>query len=736
MKAPLLTCALLATLSLPSLAAKPLPTAAAAQRIDALLADGWKKNGLEGNAIVDDSVFVRRAYLTVIGRIPTVAETRRFLTWQAPDKREKLIDELLDSEGYVQHFFNYWADILRAKSTGIGGNSAAEAYLDYIRESLRDNKPFDQMARELVTAEGECFDNKAVGYYLRDSGMPLDNLSNTTRIFIGTQLECAQCHNHPFDRWTQMEFFQLAAFTHNMAGGSYSSDSINDAQAAMRKDKSLDKNAQDLIRKAITEATRPLRASRVTQRNSSLRLPHDYNYTDAKPKDVVKPAVLFGEMAKPAPAAKASTDKKAKVEAPPAIDQFAQWLTSPENPRFTRVIANRMWKQVFGLALIEPLDALTDSTVPSNPALMEFLEGQMVAQKYDMKAFLRTLLKTKAFQRASTPEDIQPGMPYYFPGPVFRRMTAEQIWDSMVTLVNAEPDEPNWTLRERERQDFEKRARLSDLLEVTEPELIMKASREVAKHMTQQNKEFDQLRVELDKARANKDSKRINDIQRTLGTSQRVLRETVSRAFYNAARKSGNKEVKNVLESVCEDGDMEMAMMSMMDGSRVSATDRDFSDEEMAEIKHSAADLGIAEGKSFDSYLKYRRSLHQKWCRASELPSPAPRGHFLREFGQSDRDIIENASQEASVPQVLAIMNSALTQELSGGWSAINTELQRAKTPEEKVQALYMALYSRAPSDAEAKALLTRLGDRAKDATVWQDLILAGLATQQFLFVE
>ena len=130
-----------------SLRAAQHDTAASTKKIDALLAQSWQKHKITPNPLVDDATFLRRVYLTVVGRIPTLDEARAFYASQMPDKRAKLIDSLLASEGYVQNFFNYWADVLRAQSVGVGGSTTAQNYLNYIRESLRSNMPWDQMAR-------------------------------------------------------------------------------------------------------------------------------------------------------------------------------------------------------------------------------------------------------------------------------------------------------------------------------------------------------------------------------------------------------------------------------------------------------------------------------------------------------------------------------------------------------------------------------------------------------------
>ena len=707
-------------------AAKPkIDTARAAARIDAALARHWKAEKITPNEKISEEGFVRRAYLTVVGRIPTHDEAQRFLTWQAPDKNARLIDQLLASDGYVQHFTNYWADILRAKSTGIGGNTTAQAYLDFIRDSLRRNKPYNQFVKELVTATGECYDNGAVGYYMRDQGMALDNLSNTVRIFLGTRLECAQCHDHPFDKWTQMEFYEMAAFTHNMTGTSYSSDALTAMQKAVKADKSIDKESQDLIRKAVSEATRPLRSTRVVERSNSMKLPHDYKYTNAKPKDVVPASVMFG---KPVELKKGDDP----------ILEFGKWLTGPENPRFASVIVNRLWKQTFGLALIEPFDELMDNSVAVVPELQTLLEKQMIDSGYDMKAFLRVLLNTDLFTRASTKADLEPGTPYHFPGPVFRRMSAEQIWDSLVTLVSTQPDQPNWTLRETERRNRENRKLLDQILDATSPDLLKSASLKVADHMREQNKEFDRLREELDEARAQKDDARAKEIQRTLGSSQTVLRKTVSKSFFEAAKNSGDPEVTKLMAEACQEGDdMDMAMMNLMQDTRASYNDIEFDKATRAAIDAELKQLKITDPKARASYEKYRKGLHQTWCRASELVSPAPPGHFLREFGQSDRDVIENANYEASVPQALTIMNSSTTAQVVHPWSALSLTLGRQANTADKIDALFMTLFTRKATKDEKTAILLSLDDAGPDSkTFWEDLTLASLSTQQFLFIR
>ena len=703
--------------------ASAVDVSAQTKQIDALVLQGLAKQKLQPNKAVSDDVFVRRIYLDITGRIPTAEEVRQFMDSKSSNKRADLIDRLLASDGYVYHFYNYWADVLRAQTNGIGDSTSSQAFLNFIRDSLRTNKHYDQFVREMVACENTVFKTGAVGYYMRDRGMPLDNLSNTTRVFLGTRMECAQCHNHPFDKWTQMDFYKMAAFSHTMTATNYRSKNHEAVQKLIREDKSLEPETRDMMRRALTEAFRPLQSTEVFQAKSSLRLPHDYKYQDAKPKDAVQVAVMFG---KPVTLTKESNP----------IQEYAKWMTSPDNPRFTTVIVNRLWKKALGLALIEPLDELTDSSTPSNPELQKYLERQMIALKYDMKAFLRLVFNSKAYQRESTKTELQPGTPYYFQGPVFRRMSAEQIWDSFVTLISLEPDQRNWTLRERERKELENRSNLALLLDSTEAPLLYEASKAVAVAMKEQNKGFDQLRKDLDIARAKDDKETIKEIQRKLNDSQRILRETISKCFYDAAKKSTNLATLANLKKFSSGGPMEMTMMNLMGDVRVDYREMDMPGMSGDRMKADAAVLGIKDPKSLKSYENYRKSLHQTWSRAAELPSPAPRGHFLREFGQSDRDITENASHDASVPQALTMLNGSLMSQLSNGWSALSMALKSAPDAPGKIDALFLSLYSRLPNSKEKAVLLQTLDSYGTSKTIWEDIVAAAVSTQRFLFIE
>ena len=281
--------------------------------------------------------------------------------------------------------------------------------------------------RALVTAEGMIDENGAAGFYLRDRGMPLDHLATTVQVFLGTQMVCAQCHDHPFDEWTQMDYYQLAAFSSpmdvvrnppsvakainlvNQQAREKQNELSGQSKKARGKDKNRERQAavakrQSKERRSISaeakQTTRNLsqlsynfRNSVVAETKKALKLPHDYQYNDAEPEEVINPLTPFGE-------------KITVAEGESRIAAYGRWMTAQDNPRFTKTIANRLWKRVMGIGLIEPVDNLTEETEATNPELLAYLEGLLVELDYDLKAYYRVLYNTKTYQREASSADL------------------------------------------------------------------------------------------------------------------------------------------------------------------------------------------------------------------------------------------------------------------------------------------------------------------------------------------
>ncbi len=420
---------------------------AAAAKIDSILKAYWQEHKATPGPKTDDHEFVRRAYLELAGRIPTIEEAESFCAAKGSAKRGELIDDLLESPGYVSHFYNFWADILRLQERP-SRDVWFEPYMAWVKESVAANRPYDEWVFEMLTATGRISENPAAGFQLRDVGTPLVYLDNTVRVFLGTQIGCAQCHDHPFDKWTQQDFYKLAGLTNgtrysinqvlfgdmNMADGGGSAESLSAAATRFFK------NQDDLVynvskinyeRGMAEEADEIDRGSRdylqsmtkmVSNLDTEFRLPYDYRYDDAQPLDVIEPAVLWDEV----PSAARNADKRT---------QFGAWLTSRDNRQFARTIANRMWKKMMGVGLVEPIDDFQEGNIPAIPELLEHLTDEMLRLDFDLREFVRILASTDVYQRLAVEYDATAEEPYRYTAPALKRLTAEQLWDSLLTLI-------------------------------------------------------------------------------------------------------------------------------------------------------------------------------------------------------------------------------------------------------------------------------------------------------------
>jgi Protein of unknown function (DUF1549)/Protein of unknown function (DUF1553) len=755
-------CAALASLATSALMAHAAPDLqATAAKIDALVNARLAKEKIQPNKPASDEVFVRRVYLDVAGRIPTLHETTEFLKSSDADKRSKLIEKLLASDGYVQNFYNYWADILRMKSQMVGGGQSLPAFYGYskwLKDSLRENKPYDQMVREVVTADGKTYENGAVGFYIRDYNMPLDNMAVTTQIFLGTSMVCAQCHNHPFDKWTQMDYYQMASHTYGMTstngltnpllaqaiyGGGAAKNKSNRYGGAVSKfplPKGIERKD---VGRAMTEILRPLRYNTVLDQTDkkALLLPHDYQYTDAKPKQKIAPVIP----------ASFSKDGKIVKDGVKPVDSYAGWMTSKDNPRFTTVIANRLWKKLMGQGIIEPVDEITDSTVPSNPQLMTFLEDTLKASNYDMKVLLRSILNSQAYQREAYTKDVELGEIYNFPGPLLRRMSAEQIWDSMVALYKPNADQPSIATKIEAEVALRRVEWLDRALESMTPQQLQACTIKVAQKQKELSAEVRAAQESMEAATKAKDEAAIRKARDLIKNQRKHIDEAVDAVVYDAGFKrfaelarEGKldeftkdeefaKEVAAVLKLKKEGEDL-----GMDEALDILAKQRRAKLTELAKARYAAdAQRFAVDDKSEKASLAAWENFRDTYMlRAADLRSPAPNGHFLREFGQSDRELVENSSDDASVGQALMLLNGKVFGNLMNRYTVIARAMDRAKAegPEAVIDSVYLSLLSR-KATAEEKALLKPIADNA-DATDRGDVLWTVLNTRQFFFIQ
>jgi hypothetical protein len=571
---------------------------------------------------------------------------------------------------------------------------------------------------------------------------------------------CAQCHNHPFDKWTMMDYYQMAAHTYGMTGtngltnpllaqaiyggGAPKNKKAKATQTVSKMDLPDGMQRKDISR-AMTEILRPLRYNTVLDESHkrSLRLPQDYKYDDAKPKAVIEPVIPVAF----------SKDGKIVKEKQSPTDAYASWMTSKDNPRFTTVIANRLWRKVMGVGLIEPVDEITDSTVPSNPQLMTFLEETMKSVNYDMKEYLRVVLNSETYQRASYTKDVELVEPYHFQGPVLRRMSAEQIWDSMVALYKPSPDQPNVAQKIAAETALRRIEWLDRALNSLPPEELKACAVKVAQKQRELADEVHKAQESLAEANKTKDEDAIRAAKRSVSSQRKRLDEAVEEIVYDTGfKRFAELARQGKLDEFSKDEDFArevsaaikakngkdlhideaLGILAKQQRTRAEeiAKQRKKADAERFNVKLKSADNAK---QSLASWESFRDTIY---VRASDIRSPAPNGHFLREFGQSDREIVENANEDASVGQALMLLNGKTFSHLMNPYTVVARAMAGAKEKgsDALIDTVYLALMSRKATEAE-KTVLRPVADNA-DATDRGDVLWTVLNTRQFFFIQ
>ena len=416
--------------------------ALAVKRIDAAVDAGLEKQKLKYNENLNDHMYLRRIYLDLAGRIPNYDEAKEFLDSRNKNKRQELVIKLLKSWDYASHNYNHFAELLRVKTTFPGTVLRNDSFIYWLKEQIHTNTPWDELVRKMITAEGRIWDNPAVGYHLRDNGMKLDHVAFMGKVFLGTNITCAQCHDDPFSDWTQYQYYEFSAYLADLEtkGKAQKAQMPNKKElegyiATSRKLDPKNEEQKREINNIVRRYQRSLqdmsRASELavhTVANRSMRLPDNYQYEDGFPRDKVDPWVIFGK--EHGTAAAALTPRQ----------RLAVWLTSPKNNRFAMNIANRMWARYMGRGAVEPLHDI-DPENTLNADLLKVLSEEILALDFDLKAFAWAIVNTKAYNRLSTRRKVNVTEPYYFPGPLLRRMSSEQVWDSLITLMVEDPNQ-------------------------------------------------------------------------------------------------------------------------------------------------------------------------------------------------------------------------------------------------------------------------------------------------------
>ena len=315
-----------------------------------------------------DEEFVRRVYLDAIGELPTVEEAARFLADESPDKRSKIIDQLLERPEYAAFWAQRWGDLLRLNKKKVT-EAGVHKFYRWILTSWRDNKPYDQFLRELLTATGSTFDSPAANYY-RAAADTNDCTETTAQLFLGIRIQCAKCHNHPFERWTQDNYYGIGAFFNRVKR----------------------KNTQVADEMIVWVS----RSGEVTQPRTGQQM---------------QPWLPL----------------KGNAEIPADSDRrqsLVDWMVSPENPFVAKAEVNRLWGYLIGRGIVEPVDDFRASNPPSNEELLDALAEDFVNSGYDRKHIIRTILNSHTYQASSRTNEFNKDDEKYFSHARTRLLTA------------------------------------------------------------------------------------------------------------------------------------------------------------------------------------------------------------------------------------------------------------------------------------------------------------------------
>ena len=341
--------------------------------VDQLVDARLKTLRIAASPSCDDATYLRRVYLDVIGRLPSPVEARIFLADEQPGKRSRLVETLFERPEFADYWALKWSDWLRVDRQ-ILGHQGAYAYYKWIRDSLASNLPMDQFARQLITADGPLADHPA-GYFYKVSKDPGETASMLSQVLLGVRIDCAKCHHHPFDRWSQDDYFGMQAFFTPVA---FKGTPRGESLLALRNDTTSHPRTGAVI--------------------------HAHALGTAMPN------------------------------ADPAGDRrrvLADWVVAADNPYFARNLANRMWAHFLGRGLIEPVDDVRMTNPPSNPELLDFLAQDLRSHKFDFHQLVRSIVQTRTYQASSSVNDTNANDEQNYSRALLRRLDAEVLLDAI-----------------------------------------------------------------------------------------------------------------------------------------------------------------------------------------------------------------------------------------------------------------------------------------------------------------
>ena len=676
-----------------------------ASQIDVLLSADNRAGGNEGvvyGQALDDLGFLRKATVDMVGRIPTYADIQQFQQWPPAKRRSMLVDRLMDDKGYADRWTVFFADMLRIRSRAEGGNRL----LAHVHKSLETGKPWDTMARELITASGSAGKTPSVGFLLADDSEPMTMAGATAQIFMGVRLACAQCHNHPFDKWRQKQFYELAGFfgktkqvENRLSKKTYLTEG-DDMKVLWPPERRKPKARFAVEPKFPIPLEEYGIKPDYIKRFEALRAGELGALKKHKESDVLEALIdsvggqdALGSRVEPTnlAVAREAKDDIRKLDVQGDLyrrsalrKELGDLITSPKNRYFVRNIINRVWAEMVGRGFYMPIDDYQGEV--THPKTVKYLCDEFIANGYDFRSLFRTILKSEAYARAALGAEIEPeareGSQAAFASGITRRMVSEVLYDSIVIAGHLE--DYKWHKGANVRQ-FERRVRVPLEADPEEEAEIKTGTTAPSREMKMAAKSkpspynLEQV-ISLDFDELVK-----SDLEKDLGRMKTVSdQELEAKRIAETAKKKKSLRRRYTYKTVTEE---------------------------------------IDDNPRFSSSMR--------------MSTPAAPSHFLRVFGQPSRDGLgELREHTPSMRQALMMLNGKAIHEASrvGPLEPIHSLLTgKRKDLVKAVELAYLEILTRRPSALEQSEALAVLGQAPMQGMA--DLRWALLNSHEFRYL-
>lgn len=615
---------------------------AAAQGLDQIILTAAAEKKLSPTDLIDDEAFLRRASVDLIGRIPTAGERHKFLSDSAPNKRTTLIRYLLKTERFVERLTIFFDDILRVRATQDAGASLH----GFIAQSIRENLPYDKMVHKMITAKGPLGE-QAVGFLVAENADPLAMPGVIAQEFLGIRMSCAQCHDHPFDTWSQKQYYDIAAFF-GKTTYFYREKPLR-IRVGMASESSVmwpPKPEKDNPPKRVTPSwpvqmldPKDAHASMLTKlRAKHLERPAEQKASEEMDELIAAPVspsnrgMVSGMETDSATAAKMAAGDADR-------EGLAELITSPRNRFFAWHLVNRMWAELVGTPIVDPVDDFRSDNAPSNPRLLNRLADEFVASGYNLRFLTEMIMSTQAYQRQTMAGDAaaRKASEKAFVAAPLRRLSAEAIYDSLVTAGHLEefkhPEGTNMT---------------EVTYTVTERRLKAKAESKIAATTAPAPPPDPETLVVA------------------MGGGSSYSSENIDKRFTDVFMELDRKAAR------------ESEMVAMM-----------ASDENVEYVTRKITEI---------------RDENPKFSRASEMPAPVPSDHMLRSFGQPPRATLgESRDRRPNMRQSLILLNGRLVNQAArvGAFEPMGALMDNDKPVESAIELAYIEALTRKPTPTE-----------------------------------